>query len=391
VFPLGASSLVAISCLREQRAPPSLASATLRRTDQHHHLRHQRRLHSSFATHHMAIEKGVTEVADSEDDPMTSSPGVVSDEAADKLRAMSCGPYQERQDALHDADGLHQASAERDANASEILGGDPIDASTDGYASKIDQTNMTLHETSAAQKGEGASLEGGSDDRGLHPQVHTRQPESTSRDISNVPHVTVVSAKHLEAVVVQEVESDLPGGEEQRSTSSHTVQGSAEKKISEAAQPTVMDAPSKAPGAPVHVPSDSSSNSEIPNESTYQSQDNATRDTLSQESNEYLGSAAAHYLVDGHTRENVVCPRLVLLDFIRSHAIGPLSTSLNSCQYRVRDDKECDRLVRRRRCRSSKIITSSSHDHAGRLHQLYSSWGPSARRYAFQLAYGYRH
>jgi hypothetical protein len=390
VFPLDASSLVAISCLREQRAPPSLASATLRRTDQHHHLRHQRRLHSSFATHHMAIEKGITEVADSEDDLMTSSPGVVSDEAADKLRAMSCGPYQERQDALHDADGLHQASAERDANASEVLGVDPIDASTDGYASKIDQTNMILHKTSAAQKGEGARLEGGRDDLGLHPQMHTQHPGRTNRDISNVPHVTVVSAKNVKAVA-KEVESNPAGGEEQRSTTSHTVQAAAEKKKPEAVQRTITDAPLQAPCAPEHVSSDSSVNSEIPNEPTFQSQDNATRDTLPQESNGYLVSAATHYLVDGHTRENVVCPRLVLLDFIRSHAIGPLSTSPNSCQYRVRDDEECDRLVRQRSCRSSKIITSSSHDHAGRLHQLYASWGPSARRYALQLAYGYRH
>jgi hypothetical protein len=111
---------------------------------------------SPFAN--MAIEKGITEIADSQDEPMTSSSVNVSDEAArDKLS-------QGRQDvdALPEADGTHQALAQGIANTAsdqaEGLDVDRNNAPADVHASNIDQIDLKLADTTAAQQ-EGATAE----------------------------------------------------------------------------------------------------------------------------------------------------------------------------------------------------------------------------------------
>ncbi|KAI0583074.1 DNA repair protein Swi5/Sae3 [Pyrenophora tritici-repentis] len=95
----------------------------------------------------MAIEKGITEVADSEDELMTSSPMVVSDEAAqDKLCAIALVPSQERQDACQAADCTHQTRVESNANTTadnaKCLGRSPNDASLKDDASIVEETNV---------------------------------------------------------------------------------------------------------------------------------------------------------------------------------------------------------------------------------------------------------
>ncbi|CAE7008541.1 hypothetical protein CFE70_001605 [Pyrenophora teres f. teres 0-1] len=100
----------------------------------------------------MAIEKGVTEVADSEDELMTSSPMVVSDEAAqDKLCAIALVPSsQERQDACQEADCTHQTRVESNANTTadnaKGLGGSRNDASLKVGASTVEKTNVAAQD-----------------------------------------------------------------------------------------------------------------------------------------------------------------------------------------------------------------------------------------------------
>lgn len=311
----------------------------------------------------MTFEKGVTEIADSDDDPMTSSPGVVPDEAGDKHCAVSNVPYQERQDALYEADGLQQALPERDASTSEVLGADLIDAPVDVRALRIDQTNTMLHETTAAQKGEGATVEGGSHGLGLHTQKHPQQPESKARDMSNGSHVVVVPTEDGGSIA-KEVESDpTAGGDEQQPPLSHANPYPAEQEVPEAIQLTMADAPSNVPGATALAPSEFSVDSEFSNGATCQSQSTVTRDSLPQESKDDPGPAVGHHLIDGHMSENVVCPRPMLCKFMRSHAIGSFYAGLNSSQHAVKYDKGYDRLARRRRSR---------YNHAGRLHQLHA-------------------
>jgi len=106
----------------------------------------------------MAIEKGITEVADSEDEPMTSSPTAVSNEAAqDKLCAIAPVSLQERQDACQGADCTHQARVKSNANTTadnaEGLGGDRNNASHNVDASSPDETNVEFRDIVAVQDG----------------------------------------------------------------------------------------------------------------------------------------------------------------------------------------------------------------------------------------------
>jgi len=106
----------------------------------------------------MAIEKGVTEVADSEDEPMTSSPTAVSNEAAqDKLCAIAPASLQERQDACQGADCAHQARVKSNANTTadnaEGLGGDRNNASHNVDAFSPDETNVEFRDIAAVQDG----------------------------------------------------------------------------------------------------------------------------------------------------------------------------------------------------------------------------------------------
>ncbi|KAI4918584.1 hypothetical protein J4E90_002970 [Alternaria incomplexa] len=190
----------------------------------------------------MTFEKGVTEIADSDDDPMTSPPGVVPDEAGDKHCAVSNVPYQERQDASREADGLQQAFAERDASTTEVLGADTTNSPVDVDASRIDQTNMIPNETTAAQSEEGATVESGSHGLELHTQIHPQQLESTTRDKSSGPHVMVVPTENGDPVA-KDVESDPSAcGDEQQPPVSHASPSSAEQEVAEAIQSTMADA-----------------------------------------------------------------------------------------------------------------------------------------------------
>ncbi|KAF2847245.1 Swi5-domain-containing protein [Plenodomus tracheiphilus IPT5] len=81
----------------------------------------------------MAVDDGRTEVRDSEDEPMTSSPIGVAGSDADKLSATGPVPLQDRQDALPEANGSHQARAQGLADtapdSAEALGVDRCNAS----------------------------------------------------------------------------------------------------------------------------------------------------------------------------------------------------------------------------------------------------------------------
>ncbi|KAI4702797.1 hypothetical protein J4E89_010134 [Alternaria sp. Ai002NY15] len=260
----------------------------------------------------MTFEKGVTEIADSDDDPMTSSPGVVPDEAGDKHCAVSNVPYQERQDASREADGLQQAFAERDASTTEVLGADFTNAPVDVDASRIDQTNMMRNETTAAHNEEGATVEGGSHGLGLHTQIYPQQLESTTRDVSNGPHVMVIPAENG-VPVVKDVESDPSArGDEQQPPVSHVNPSSAEQEVPEAIQSTLADVPLKVPGVTALAPSEVNIDSEFPNGSTCQSQSTVTCASPPHESKDNSGRAVKHHPVDGHMSDNVVCPRSIL-------------------------------------------------------------------------------
>ncbi|KAI4653236.1 uncharacterized protein J4E79_008750 [Alternaria viburni] len=253
----------------------------------------------------MTFEKGVTEIADSDDDPMTSSPGVVPDEAGDKHCAVSNVPYQERQDASREADGLQQAFAERDASTTEVLGADSTNSPVDVDASRIDQTNMMPNETTAAQNEEGATVEGGSHGRGLHTQIHPQKPVSTTRDMPNGPQVMVVPTENGDPVA-KDVESDPSArGDEQQPPVSHASPSSAEQEVAEAIQSTMADATLKVPGSAALAPSEFSVDSEFPNGSTCQSQSTVTLASLPRVSKDDSGRAVKHHPVDGHTSDNV--------------------------------------------------------------------------------------
>jgi hypothetical protein len=119
----------------------------------------------------MTIEKSVTEIADSEEEPMTSSPVDVSGEAARvKLSALASVPSQERQDALPEADvNITSHHAER-------LDPDPNDASVDVHASNIDQTDPKLDDRTTARQ-EGANPEACNNDQDAQIQKHSPQED----------------------------------------------------------------------------------------------------------------------------------------------------------------------------------------------------------------------
>jgi hypothetical protein len=269
----------------------------------------------------MAIEKGVTEFADSEDDPMMSSPGVVPDGAADKLCAMSCVPYQERQDALHEADGFHQAFAERDASAVKTLDANRNDASVDVDASKIDQSNTRTHDPTAVrgeEEGEGTVIEGCSHNLGLHSQMHSLKPVSMTKDMRYESGV-----KAVEAAVEKDAECDFTACcREQQSTVGEINPVLTEQESTRSMHLNTVDAQSQAPLAAGHDSSDTSVDSEARRESVCRLEDGATCDSMLQETTDDFGQAVERTSADKHSSENVVCPRPSLVNFTRSRVIG---------------------------------------------------------------------
>jgi hypothetical protein len=316
----------------------------------------------------MAFEKGVTEIADSEDDSMPSSPAL---ESTDKLCAMAGAPYQERQDALHEADGLHQALAQRNASAAEGLDVDLHGVSSDVDASKVDQTNMTSHDTSRVQD-EGAIIEVGRHDLELHSQLHLSKAEPATADISDEFNVAAAQpsptdalqlcshtpakradthirrqrstnqtakdnlaaqreVKPVEDAMAKNVEHDLAAGcQEQQSTVGGINPVAMEQSATGSIHPTTLDASSKAPSTAGHDLSDTGVDLEVPSGwSTCKLQDYATRDGRPQQSTEGLCHAASGDKTDQHSSEITVCPRSMLIHFIRSHSIGSHSNNSN--------------------------------------------------------------
>jgi hypothetical protein len=315
----------------------------------------------------MAFEKGVTEIADSEDDSMPSSPAL---ESTDKLCAMAGAPYQERQDALHEADGLHQALAQRNASAAEGLDVDRHGASLDVDASKVDQTNMTPHDTSIAQD-EGATIEVGRHDLGLHSQLHLSKAEPETADISDESNVAAAQpsptdalqlcshtpakradihirrqrstnqtakdniaaqreVKPVEDAMAKNVEHDFAAGCQEQSTAGGINPIAMEQRATGSIHPTTPDASSKAPSTAGHDLSDAGVDLEVPSGwSTCKLQDYATRDGRPQQLTEALCHAASGDKIDQHSTEITVCPRSMLIHFIRSHSIGSHSSNSN--------------------------------------------------------------
>ncbi|KAF2823798.1 Swi5-domain-containing protein [Ophiobolus disseminans] len=134
----------------------------------------------------MAAGCGRTEIPDSEDEPMTSSPVNAMDGAADKLSATAPVPPQDAQDAqdtLQEAARTHQGRTDGLSADHEI-------ASIDVDALKIDQTNMQL-ETSAGS----CDAEAHSDnppspvpEGSVHPALQA--DDSTVQPHSTASHVT---------------------------------------------------------------------------------------------------------------------------------------------------------------------------------------------------------
>jgi hypothetical protein len=194
-----AHSCVAITRLRERKARPRLACAAARRTTPITTTLHP---HSPFI---MASGMARREVPDSEDEPMTSSPVDTSDGAADKLFATARVPLQDAQDALQEATGTHQATAESIANmpgkGCEGLDADENDASTDVDASKHVSNGVQSEPVTSSQR---QSTEAGSS---------TADPPLPS--IASLPEVRVdhMDAQHAAANISldgqHEAERDL--------------------------------------------------------------------------------------------------------------------------------------------------------------------------------------
>jgi hypothetical protein len=311
----------------------------------------------------MAIEKGLTEIADSEDDSMTSSPSVVPDEAADKLCAMARIPYQERQDALHGADCLHQAFAQRNANATscsaEGLSGDRDDIQIDD-ASKIDQTNMTLQDPNTVQE-EGAINELGHHDLSSHSKLHSSNPASMTGAIPDESNVMLVQAlprmesqpdedvparkadtdiqqdrsnqttkdepakqsdmRAVESAVVKDVENDSEADyQEQPCIASSNSLARNEQAATESIHPIILDTQSKTPNTVEQHPSDASVDVEVSDGFRPLSQGYTTHGSLSQESSNNGSQTAGYFSAYEYPNENAVCPRPMLIRFTRSHS-----------------------------------------------------------------------
>ncbi|CAN9284645.1 unnamed protein product [Alternaria alternata] len=295
----------------------------------------------------MTIEKGVTEIADSEDDPMTSSPGVVPDEAADKLCAMARVPYQERQDTLHRADCLHQAFAQRNANAAscspEGLGGDRDDAQIDD-TSKIDHTDMTLQDPDIVQE-EGAINELGHHDLSSHSELRSSNPAFMTGAISDEFNVMLVQAlpttesqpgedvparkadtdiqqdrsnqtnkgepakqsdmRAVESAVVKDVENNSAADyQEQPCIASSNSLARNEQAATESIHPIILDTQSKTPNTIEQHPSDASVDVKVSDGFRPLSQGYTTHGSLFQESSNNGSQAAGHFSSYEYPNEN---------------------------------------------------------------------------------------
>lgn len=152
----------------------------------------------------MAIDRGITEIADSEDEPLTSSPAAVADVAADKLSVTA------RQDAQAVAYS-YQETAEHIANErsshTDLLDADQEKPSTDLTTPHVDRLNVdaghpskTNADSTCATKGDaGAGL--------FLPHTGSEAQEEmgiSSKHLgaaftgNDARHVATISSKHSE-------------------------------------------------------------------------------------------------------------------------------------------------------------------------------------------------
>lgn len=340
----------------------------------------------------MAIDEGVTEIANSEDDPMASSPGVVPDEAVDKLCAGASVPYQERQDALHGADSIHQAFAQRDANAASCsadgLDGDRDDVTVDD-ASKIDQTNMTLHDTKTAQE-EGATSELSSQVLEMHPKLHSSKPEQMTGAKLFGPNVVMMQALPMtepqpcEDALARRADTEMQQDKTNQTTEDDSIRRSDMKAVGDAVvkdvwndpladlqerpsitagispardeqaaiesiHPTVLDNPSPALSTTEQHPSNASVHVEVSDRFDSQSRDRVSRDGLFPGTSNDGSPAADHYSGHRYSNENAVCPKPMLIHFTGSHSIGSHSNRLYGNLHMEQFGRHCSGRVRRQK------------------------------------------
>jgi hypothetical protein len=161
---------------------------------------------------------GRTEVPDSEDEPMTSSPVNILDGATNKLCAAAPVPLQgaqDAQDALHEAAQPHQANAENTANPhaerTDGLGEGQRNASLDVEPSTADRTDM---------QPEVATFE-----ESRTPQAHSDQVSPFPPN--SAPHVEakpINTALHPDGVTTSTT-SDTPQESGQTMTTEHVDTG----------------------------------------------------------------------------------------------------------------------------------------------------------------------
>lgn len=128
-----------------------LASATIRRSSEHRH--------DSPAPPiiRMAIAEGVTEIQDSEDEPLSSSPIKLPEIHVDKLSAEESGAHQEPQDATQDCHGTHQAYAKHVGADFGDLTRSAVDRNHSLGVFEIESNNEIQSNVSTQQ--EGATIE----------------------------------------------------------------------------------------------------------------------------------------------------------------------------------------------------------------------------------------
>ncbi|PSN71217.1 Swi5-domain-containing protein [Corynespora cassiicola Philippines] len=129
----------------------------------------------------MAFSAGATEIPDSEDEPMTSSPGPIPDDVSDKLRSVVREPVQAPQEAPQELACRHQDPGYNVSNRApkhaERLDAEQKKASTDvGSSGAILKTNALLHDSPQwhavmVEKGIGESTE---EPKLLQPGASTR-------------------------------------------------------------------------------------------------------------------------------------------------------------------------------------------------------------------------
>lgn len=152
----------------------------------------------------MAIDRGITEIADSEDEPLTSSPAAVADVAADKLSVTA------RQDAQAVAYS-YQETAEHIANErsshTDLLDADQEKPSTDLTTPHVDRLNVDAGQPSRTNADSTCATKGDAGAGLFLPHTGSEAREEmgiSSKHLgaafigNDAGHVTTISSKHSE-------------------------------------------------------------------------------------------------------------------------------------------------------------------------------------------------